>query len=242
MAIYRIAGLFVDMSPRYEHLRSYAEKYLYEGDDVPENVIKIDIPDDFIAEKQKENPHLALSDCEYIWFGASFAYKLLKENGFVLHSSAVAYDGNAYLFSADSGTGKSTHTRFWRKHFGKDNAVIINDDKPAVREIDGVFYASGTPFSGKSSLNNDITVPIKAVCFIHRSEVGEIRRIEPSEALNYIFDQIIRPKREESAILVLDILDKFLRKVPVFSLGVTYSPDSAEYAYREINRLLDSTK
>ena len=67
----------------------------------------------------------------------------------LLHSSAVVVDGYAYLFSADSGTGKSTHTGLWKQHFG-DRAYIINDDKPAIRKVDGEWYVFGTPWSGKT--------------------------------------------------------------------------------------------
>ena len=239
MSLYRIADLYVNMSPKYEHLKKYAEKYICE-DCVPNDIsdlIDIDISDEFIEERQKENPHLSLSDCEYMWYGAVFAYKMLDRNGFMLHSSAVVYDGYAYLFSADSGTGKSTHTSFWQQVFGKDEAVVINDDKPIVREVDGIFYASGTPFSGKSDLNEDVTAPIKAVCFIYRSEINEIKKIEPEEALRLVLEQTVRPRQEGGAIHLLEILDKFLTKVPIFSLGVTYSPESAKFAYNYLSKI-----
>lgn len=239
MSLYRIANLYVNMSPKYDHLKSYAQKYLCDDSYVLEDgvdVIDINVSDEFLAERQKENPHLSLSDCEYMWTGSVFAHKMLDKNGFMLHSSAVVYNGNAYLFSADSGTGKSTHTSFWQQVFGKDEAVIINDDKPVIRNIDGVFFASGTPFSGKSDLNEDITAPVKAVCFIYRSEVNEIRKIEPSEALHLILEQTVRPKAADGALKLLDVLDMFLRKVQVYSLGVTYSPDSAVFAYNNLSR------
>ena len=234
MAIYNVAGFYLEFTPKYEHLKRYAERYLYNGEDVPEDVIKLDIPKDFLKEKQQDNPHLSMAMCEYIWTGALFAFKLLERRGFVLHSSAVAYEGNAYLFSADSGTGKSTHTEFWQEVFGADKAVILNDDKPAVREIDGKFYASGTMFSGKSPISENITVPIKALCFIHRSETNEIKRIGAGEALPLLFEQTLRPKNAEKLLELTDILDGFLRTVPVYSLGVTYSPDSARFAYEAL--------
>ncbi len=85
---------------------------------------------------------------EHMSTANSFYTKLLDFDGIRLHSSAVVVDGRAYLFSATSGTGKSTHTGLWLELFG-DKAYIINDDKPAVRLRDGVWYAYGTPWSGK---------------------------------------------------------------------------------------------
>ncbi|MBR5321941.1 MAG: hypothetical protein IKU48_00140 [Clostridia bacterium] len=236
MAIYKIADIFVEMTPCHDRLKKNAEKYLYTGNDVPENVMKVEISDEILKMKNEEHSYLSAEDCEYIFFGACFAVRILKYNGFVLHSSAISYNGNAYLFSANSGTGKSTHTGFWQDVFGKENVTFINDDKPAIREINGVFYASGSPFSGKSDLSNNIIVPLKAVCFIHRSEQNEIKRLTPSEAMGLLFEQILRPSRSQSIDLLFEVLDSFFSKVPVYSLGVTYSPDSAKFAYEALNQ------
>ena len=86
MAIYNAAGFYLEFTPKYEHLKRYSERYLYTGEDVPEDVIKLDIPKDFLKEKQKDNPHLSMAMCEYIWTGALFAFKLLERRGFVIHS------------------------------------------------------------------------------------------------------------------------------------------------------------
>ena len=236
MAIYKIADIFVEMNPCHNRLKKYAEKYLYDGDELPEDVMTVEISEDILKMKNEEHSYLSAEDCEYIFLGACFATRILKYNGFVLHSSAIACDGNAYLFSANSGTGKSTHTGFWQEVFGKENVTYINDDKPVIREIDGVFHASGTPFSGKSDLSNNIVVPLKAVCFIHRSEKNEIRRLEPSEAMELLFSQTLRPGNPQNITLLFDILDRFFAKVPVYSLGVTYSPDSARFAYEALNK------
>ena len=236
MALYRMAGLFVEMDPQYERLKKYAEKYLYTGDEPPEDVIVIDKIEERIERMKEKYPFFSLEDCEYMVSGSLFSGKILQKNGFVLHSSAVAYDGYAYLFSADSGVGKSTHTGYWQECFGKDKTVIINDDKPAIREIDGAYYVSGTPFSGKFDISENISVPLKAVCFIHRAEKCEIKRLEPNQVLGLIFPQLFRPRNETNAELMLDVLDRFLKKVPVYSLGVTNSPDAARFAYEELNR------
>lgn len=236
MAIYRIAGHLFSMNPRYELLKRRSEKYLYTGGTEGREIIDIDITQENFEKRHSEHPYLSASDCEYIFYGVKFAYKMLMKESFVLHSSAVAYNGYAYLFSADSGTGKSTHTSFWQECFGKDNAVIINDDKPLLSNVDGKYYASGTPFSGKSDLNADVTVPVKALCFIYRSPVNEIKRLEPKEAFDLLFRQTLSGKNETLAALYLERLDDFLKKVPIYSFGVSYSKDSAEFAYNFFSR------
>ena len=234
MPIYRMAGLNVKIDPKYEKLKQYAEKYLYTGADV-ENAIDINVSQEYIDWRKKETPYLTLEDIEYIWVGAKFAKLLLEYDGFVLHSSAVAYKGSAYLFSAASGTGKSTHTGFWQKVFGEDEVVILNDDKPALRKMDGTYYACGTAFSGKTPTSANIQVPVKAICFIYRSEKDEMRQIEPSEALDLIFEQTLWKGEGAFIGTVLSVLDDFLRNVPCYSVGVTYSEDSARFVYNALN-------
>ena len=93
------------------------------------------------AEALREKaPYLDLDTCEYMTTGSSFYRQLLDFNGMLLHASAVMVDGKAYLFTAPSGTGKSTHTRLWLQQFG-ERAAILNDDKPALRFENGKWYA-----------------------------------------------------------------------------------------------------
>ena len=109
---YSFAGLTVDMEPKFEMLGSRAEKY--RSGEV-EADITIRIPDKVFSDFCEENPHLTPAECEYLIAGSAFYHHLVDFGGIMLHSSAVAYKGEAYLFSANSGTGKSTHTSLWLK-------------------------------------------------------------------------------------------------------------------------------
>lgn len=142
MNTYRIAELKLNMKVKGKILKRQSTGYLSDKSAIAD--ITIDICDDFLAVKQRENSHLSIDECEYIWTGGEFYHKLLDFNGFMLHASAVAICNKAYLFSAKSGTGKSTHTELWQKYFGEDRAIIVNDDKPAIRFIDNQFYVSFT--------------------------------------------------------------------------------------------------
>ena len=165
---YKISGLTVEMDS-FGYTVTQAEPYLTEAFEKAYIVIRSN------WEKVKEKqPHLSDEDCEYMSTGASFYYQLLGFDGMLLHSSAVVMGGEAYLFSAPCGTGKSTHTALWRKVFGEDRAVILNDDKPALRLEDGVWYAYGTPWSGKTDQNLNIKVPLKGICILTRSEENHI--------------------------------------------------------------------
>ena len=124
-----IAGLKTEYNVRGELLRERSKSYKADFDD-SETEIKLNIKEDFIKMKKEEIPYLSLDEHEYMWTCEAFYNELLRHNGMMLHSSCVEKDGFAYLFSARSGTGKSTHTHLWLKNL--EGTRIINDDKPAL--------------------------------------------------------------------------------------------------------------
>lgn len=162
-------------------------------------------------------PGLDPKDIPYMITGEQFYYQLLRFNGMLLHASAVAYNGRAYLFSGPCGTGKSTHTKLWQKHFGAD-AVVFNDDKPALRLIDGVWYAYGTPWCGSSYINVNMRVPIAGICFLVQSDHNEIRRLSNTEAVKRIFMQTMFRLDPRSMDAMLATMDALVRQVPVFEM------------------------
>ena len=166
-----------------------------------------------------------------MYTGSEFCTKLLDFDGFMLHASTVVLDGKAYLFSAPSGTGKSTHTQLWLKTFGEDGAYILNDDKPVIRVIDKKAYAFGTPWSGKTDQNKNEKVLLGGICFLERSEKNHIKEISAKEALYGILDQTIRPRDEEKMTKLLEVLDKTLNSTKVWRMGCNISEEAAKMAF-----------
>jgi hypothetical protein len=149
----------------------------------------------------------------------------------MIHASAVEKEGKAYLFSAPSGTGKSTHAQLWRQTFKGEPIRIINDDKPAVCLQNGVFYACGTPFSGKTDKNENRKAPIQGLCMLHRGKTNKIQKITSGEALPLILPQTLFYGDEEETNLLLSFLDRFLQSVPVYKMECTMEEEAAKTAY-----------
>lgn len=105
------------------------------------------------------------------------ALELLRYGTVLFHGSAVAADGACYLFTAKSGTGKSTHTRLWRQLLG-ERAVMVNDDKPFLRITDSGIWVCGSPWSGKHGLDSNIAVPLQGICLLERGSENRIRPLE----------------------------------------------------------------
>jgi len=172
----------------------------------------------------------------YCESGTHFHFQLLKFDGMMLHSSAVVVDGKAYLFSAPSGTGKSTHTRLWQTIHGA-KAEIINDDKPALRCIDGVWYAYGTPWCGKDGININKKAPVAGICFLKQAPENKIRRLSNAEAVqNIVWQTLRRFKQTESLDRMLTNVDSLVRTIPVFELENRPEKEAAMLSYETMRR------
>lgn len=181
------------------------------------------------------SPLVSDSTVAYMETGHQFHLELLNYNGFFLHSSAVVVDGKAYLFSGDSGAGKSTHTKMWLDLF--PGARIINDDKPALRCIDGVWYAYGTPWCGKDGINENAKAPLAGVCYLNQADHNAIRRLDSREAMIKIMGQTVHRLQTSAQVDLLTVhLSDFLSKIPVFWLDNRPEPEAAQLSYHTMSR------
>ena len=171
----------------------------------------------------------------YMESGAQFYRELLYFDGMVLHSSAIEWEGKAYLFSGPSGMGKSTHTRLWQSIY--PDARVFNDDKPALRRLDDRWFAYGTPWCGKDGININMKVPIAGICFLRRGKDNAIRRLSPLEASVQVISQTTRRfKSEERLDLLLSHVDKLVREIPVYELYCTPTADAARLSSETMRR------
>ena len=229
MITHQIADLKVGIE--YKHPRMINQAAAYVVDDT-ETDFNIDVPQQLIENMHRENPHLTIDSCEYMATSFVFYRRLVDYGGMMLHASAVIKDGYAYLFSAPSGTGKSTHTELWLKVFPE--AEILNDDKPAIRCVDGKVNVYGTPWSGKTSLNLNKCIPIGGICFLERSETNFIDEITTAEAIPLLLNQTIRPKMKENMDKLLNVLETILNNTKVYRMGCTISEEAAIMAYEKM--------
>jgi len=164
-----------------------------------------------------------------------FFKAILDYNGIYIHSSALVVNNKAYLFTANSGTGKSTHTSLWRNVFGDDKVRILNDDKPVLRLMDGNWYAYGTPWSGKTDLNLNLKVPLGGICALYRGRDNKIWRIGGSEAIKELIRQTVPRTNPEIARKTFEMLDKLVTQIPVWHLECNMEPEAAIVAYEAMS-------
>lgn len=182
---YLIADLVTEFEPKHSHLKTLAKSFEYFGDRKTD--ITVSVSDEYINSLLKRMVQgTTIGATEEFAYAGKFCRSIIKYNAMLIHSSAIKYNGKSYLFAADSGVGKSTHTSLWRKAFGND-VKMINDDKPVVRIFDGKAVAYGTPFDGGSGIANNISAPLGAVVFIERGENNSIRKAGTSEIIRRLY-------------------------------------------------------
>ena len=161
-----------------------------------------------------------------------FAEQLLKQGIFLAHGSAVAADGQGYLFTARSGTGKSTHTRLWREVFGA-RAVMVNDDKPFLQLTEEGVLIHGSPWSGKHGLDSNITVPLKGICLLERGQENRIRQAKPEELTDLL--RGFRPRTPAQAKEYDNLLTQLTEEVPLWHMSCTKDAEAARIAYEAMS-------
>ncbi len=227
---YLIADLVTEFEPEYEYLKKLSEPFKYFGD--RDTDIKLSL-----SKKYIENLHSKMTDESTIENAEEFAYSgafnraIIKHNAMLVHSSAICYEGGAYLFSARSGVGKSTHTKLWLEAF-PDKVEIINDDKPVVRLIDGNAIVFGTPFDGGSGIAKNMSAPLKAVVFLERAAENSIRIATTQEVLNNLYFSTARYINKEDADTLLKNFDLLFNKTKFYILSCN-TDISAAYIARE---------
>lgn len=200
-------------------------------------------PDILISEDMYDKKRWKSISDEYLPYmdsGWLFYVELVRLGGMMLHASAIELDGRAYLFSGPSGMGKSTHTGLWQQLF--PDARNFNDDKPALRQIEGVWYAYGTPWSGKHGININLKAPIAGICFLRKGKENTIRRLPKREATAAILSQTINSFANHYALsLFVDVVDRLVGKVPVYELICRPDPEAAILSHEVMSKEAEVT-
>lgn len=229
---YDFAGKIVEVNSIHEEVHRYCAAYL--TDAAVDFTVTISQEDIEFERARAEHEGCRDSYLEELAVYRKISEKMPYYGTILFHGSVIAVDGVAYIFTAKSGTGKSTHTALWRRLFG-DRAVMVNDDKPLLH-IGDVVTAYGTPYDGKHKLSNKIAVPVKAVCILERAEKNSIVKITRSEAYPMLVQQAYRPADVVAMQKTLTLIDKMADTVELFRLGCNMDPEAARVAYDGMNQ------
>lgn len=235
--IYRLAGHNVKIVSLYPQVHILCAAYRADGDAEYEIVTD---PADISYEREKavredEREGRMVPDYDPGYLETLAVYRrlsglLLQEDILLMHGAVVAVDGQAYLFTAKSGTGKTTHIRLWLQQFGS-RAVVVNGDKPLLHITEEGVTVFGTPWDGKEHLSTNMSCPLKAICILTRSKTNHIERISKREALPMLCQQSYRPEDPQKMARMLALVDRLGSSLPLYRLGCNQEPEAAGVAY-----------
>lgn len=170
---------------------------------------------------------------EMIFAGQAFGQLALQRDRMVLHSSCIARNGKAVLFSAPSGTGKSTHTGLWKEYY--PDTQCINDDTPVLRlDKPGEVLACGSPWSGKEHLNRNMEAPLCGIVFLEQGEDNKIEPLSNAEALGRLLGECRKIPFRSAMLKTAELCGKLLDRVPVYRLSCNISRDAVETVRKEL--------
>lgn len=204
---YLIADLVTEYTPLSEEFKAFLEPFSYDGDRATDITLRY-TREDAESLLKKMVKETTFSQAESFGVSGIFNRSIIRHRAMLVHSSALICGGKAYLFSADSGVGKSTHTRLWLDAFG-DEVHIMNDDKPVLRIYDDRILACGTPFDGGSGIALNETYPLGAIIFIERGEENSVRVPSDKEVIQKLYFQTARmvgPKTAQEMLINFDLL------------------------------------
>lgn len=235
--VYKIGGKIVEIDSIHKEVHTLCKDYIC--GQISDFKVETSQPDiDYereksAAENRKEGIPIRNFSDEYLETLAVYrkiADKMLESDTILFHGSVIAIDGIGYLFTAKSGTGKSTHTRLWRELFG-ERAVMVNDDKPLIKVSENGIMVYGTPWNGKHRLSTNISVPLKAVCVLERSEENHIEKVTADSVYHMLVQQVYRPQNPQKLLKTLQLIDILSENAGLYRLGCNMDISAAELAY-----------
>ncbi len=241
--VYRFAELNIEIRSLHSAVHRYCRDYAV--DCAPDLVVET-TPEDIVFEREKsrreaEAEGIPYQNCSDDYLEELAVYRRIAEqmpfhDTILFHGSALSVDGSGYLFTAPSGTGKSTHARLWRELLG-DRVVMINDDKPLIRVPEqGPPIVYGTPYAGKHRLSTPASVPLKAICLLEQAEQNQIHSAPVQELYPALLAQLYRPHERRAMIKALTLLDRMLNGTSLFRLSCNMELEAARIAYETMRR------
>ena len=239
--VIEIAGASFEIQPLFETTALYCRDYLVARE--PE--YRIFVRREELAEEQRlldleadeeglKRRKFAEPFLERSLIQRKVAEYLLERDVLLMHGSTVAVDGQAYLFTAPCGTGKSTHTRLWREVFG-DRAVMVNDDKPFLQLRPDGFFACGSPWSGKHGLDSNVTLPLHGICILERGSENRIRPMTAEEALPMLLHQSYQSPDPAKTDRIDALVRHLASNIPLWHMECTKEQSAAIIAHEAMS-------
>ena len=223
-----IAELTAELITRYEENRRFCADFLSNSEcaDIIASVSEEEID----REMGAYDTPFSRKYCECVCLYRSIAEQLPAFDRFVFHGASIKVRDKGYIFTAPSGTGKSTHVSLLMKYF-EDEVTVINGDKPIVGILQNGVNVYSCPWAGKEGWKNNISAPVGGIILLRRGKINCISKISPAEYFDELMKQVYIPKNGVAMLRTLELLDALAERVPFYLLECDISRDAAETSY-----------
>ena len=226
------AGLVICIRNHYDFVKDLCKEYIIPDSRRPDIIVEVTEEE---LQREANKPTISGFVSGYVESIAIYekiSNRLPEFDAFVMHSSVVAVNGKAYCFAAESGIGKSTHTRYWKETLG-DRVKVINGDKPIYRFKRNQLIAYGTPWNGKEDWGEKISAPLNALCLLERAEENAVFPVEPFQVLNEMIHHFhLTDAGEVDVPKLIELIDRMVTTVPVYRLKCKNDVSAAKLAVK----------
>ena len=231
--IYDIAGLRVLIHNRHAYTTKFCKAYLADDQLSPVD-LTASVTESEMQTERECSPGFSDGYIENICLYRSICVQIPTKNRFLLHSSILEHNGNAYAFLGRSGTGKSTHTKLWLRYV--HGTRVLNGDKPILEFANGEFIVHGTPWQGKENWGYKGKAPLKGLCFLEQAKENSIVRLSTAETSSRIFQQVLLPSDETNVVATLDLMDKLVANIPAYLLKCDISEEAVKHSFEKLTQ------
>lgn len=236
----KLADNFFYVEHVHPELEVFCKDYLIE-DCTPDFVIQLTEQDIAYEKNHTTEQAFTASYLETLALLRKISNILPGQKRFLMHGASISYEGQAFLFTAPSGTGKTTHIRLWKKYIG-EKVRIVNGDKPFISleknsngNVEPMIY--GTPWAGKERWQRNCCEPLKAICFVQRGTTNTIRKMNPEECVMMLFHQVYMPDDSTAVGHTLELLDLLVKNVPLYLLTCDISEKAVRCSFEALTGL-----
>ena len=217
-----LAGKNIAVTSIFDEVYDLCRNYLTDAS--PDIAVKV-TPEDIVYEKRLNIRESEIEGIQVVDYKDSYletlavyrkiATKMLDFDTFLMHGAVVAVGEKAWLFTAPSGTGKTTHINLWLKNI--TGSYVVNGDKPLIH-IGDECTVYGTPWAGKEGMNRNIGIRLCGIVILNRGDENHIEKVPMTQILPVLIQQSYRPKTRLELEKTLSLLSRLGRKIPMYQL------------------------
>lgn len=170
-----------------------------------------------------------------------FFHFLQSRSKAAIHSASILYDDSAYLFSAPSGTGKTTHINLWRQVL-PHRTEILDGDVAVVGFHDGTPSAWGLPWAGTSGVSLNRRAPLKGVIFLRRGKENHVQRLNAHESALHLLARCFSPSwTKEMTAANLKVCQRITAQTPCYILECLPETAAVDVIRRQLDQAPDES-